>query len=174
VLSFRIVMRRQSHTALHFRVDMCFLSTADLCPMQRNSGSSTELPTPCPQVCIERQIAQTSTGNHPRLTALNRKVLMAKRCTNPQCPVKCDAFGAGALYALQKVNTDRASHVEEFLWLCASCSARSILVTDADGSVLVVSKANTLTTSGSEGTRSIRLIFASPWVALPSHTTIWK
>jgi hypothetical protein len=99
---------------------------------------------------------------------------MAKRCINPQCPVQCDAFGAGALYALRKVITNRSSHVEEFLWLCASCSARSVLQTDADGGVLVVSKANTLSTSRFEGTRSIHLIFASPWVSLPTPTTVWK
>jgi hypothetical protein len=103
-----------------------------------------------------------------------RRVLMAKTCSNPRCLVRPDTVGAGALYALQKTTTDRSSHRNELLWLCASCSARSVLVTDAEGSVVVVSRANTLTSSRLDGKQSIRLVFASPSVSLRTHTTIWK
>ena len=99
---------------------------------------------------------------------------MTKRCANPQCLVSCDAFGAGALYALQKVSTVRSSRRNDFLWLCVSCSARSVLATDADGNVVVLPKTKSLASLRSDGRHNIRLIFASTYVLLPTHTTIWK
>ncbi len=93
---------------------------------------------------------------------------MVTNCVNPQCSDGLrSAFGAGALYALDRARAVDAPRRVAYFWLCASCAENLTVVTNPAGDPVVVAQSAGPFRAIRSTTGDLRLVFRSTSVPLP-------